>query len=325
MTLDDFLDFLAENGISFKTTYNSIVLNDCPHCNAVAEKVWLYKDRRNESGPFFGKCMKCDEKMNSRSYLIALGYPRTMVDNLHGAFTEGFKLDARTAIDDLTAIPELQIAEQPVEDLDISMFLPLPEVSTSEAALYAIKRGWTDKQKDDILIDYYGNAVVFIVRYEGKVVGYQRRLVHPFDPKLKTLSSQNFQKRRFVLEFPNDGDICVVEGPFTALSAWHYGYYAICTFGSNVGEQQIDTIANLAQTKKKDVAIGFDLDSAGKKGYCRIRAAMTFRKLGSYRVRPEYGNDLNDSWMAGKSVLSIMTMDVDQSIPELDLPFASFI
>lgn len=324
MDLDSFIDFLDESGIKYRTNCNSIVLQDCPDCGSHNNKVWLYKDRVNDCGPFFGKCLKCDTKFNSRSYLIALGYPRTLVDNLHGAFTEGFHLDVKTAIDDLdSVIPESQIEEQPVEELDISMFLPLPDVSTSEASLYAIKRGWTERQKDDILIDYYGNAVVFIVRHEGKVVGYQRRLVHPFDPKMKTLSSQNFQKRRFVLEFPNDGDICVVEGPFTALSAWHYGYHAVCTFGSNVGEQQIDTITKLAQTKKKDVAIGFDLDSAGKKGYRRIRNAMVWSGISTYRIKPEQGNDLNDSFLAQKGVI-IMQGDVDAVLDAIDLPFKEF-
>jgi len=326
MQLDEFLDFLTSNDIPFKTTHGSIVLNNCPHCNSSKEKVWLYKDRRNESGPFFGSCMKCSEKVNSRSYLIGLGYPKSMVDALHGPAADNWQLSV-AAIDILgdQTVSKVLVEDKEVVEPDISMFLPLDAVKSSDAAKYAIKRGWTENQAESVLIDYYGNAVVFIVRHEGQVVGYQRRFVTPFNPKMKVMSSQDFQKRRFVLEFPNDGDICVTEGPFTALSAWHFGYHAICTFGSNVGEKQIDRMAQLAETHNKKVAVGFDLDSAGKKGYSRIRAAMNFRKIESYRVRPEYGNDLNDSWIAGRGIIVLTPKDEDNTMPMLDLPFEAFI
>jgi hypothetical protein len=201
------------------------------------------------------------------------------------------------------------------------VFCPVGQFPEHPAAKYAIKRGWTPDQTQNILLDYMGSSVVFVVRDGGRVVGFQKRFLNPRDPSLKTLSSRGFQKRKYVLEYPNKGDICVCEGPFTALAAWHYGYHGICTFGSNVGEEQIEKIAKLAQEGRRKVAVAFDLDDSGYKGYRRVSLSLLWRDIETYRVRPERGNDLNDSWMAGSGIVRLPEDNEDVSIPGLGLSF----
>ena len=326
MTLDDFLDFLGAHGVAYKTIEKSIILSDCPSCGTAKDKVWLFKDRRDEGGPFFGQCMKCSEKTNSYAYLLAAGVEKSDIDALHARAVESLNLRMMPALNLFGGREEVE-KEEParVEPIDISAFIKIPEIPKHPASLYAIKRGWTDAQTNEILIDYFSAAVVFIIRDKGEPVGFQKRFLNPFDPKMKTMSSRGFQKSRFVVEYPNDGDICVCEGPFTALSAYHFGYHAVCTFGSNVGALQLDRIGELAKTTGKSVAIAFDLDDAGRKGYLRIRSAMCERGICTYRVKPEYGNDINDSWQAGKGVVVIPAEDTDSVLDAINLPFRGFL
>lgn len=318
MTLDEFIEFLETHGVSHHTTTGSIIISECPSCGSSKDKIWLYKDRPHENGPFFGKCMKCDEKWNSRSLLLALGIDSGEVRALHGIY-EDFNLSIMPVIDLFGTKAEKVIEAPETPHCDVSMFLPVDAVSKCEAAQYAVRRGFTPVQNNDVLIDYYTQSVVFVVRDGDKIVGYQRRFVHPIDPKMKTMSSPGFQKRNFVMSFPNDGDICVCEGPFTALSAWHFGYYGICTFGSNVGERQIDVISNIAAKAGKSVAVAFDNDKSGRKGFARVSSALKWRNIQAYRIRPETGNDLNDSWLAKTGVKVITTEMEDFSIPDLDI------
>ena len=327
MQITDFTNFLDDHGIYYKSAQNSIVLRTCPHCNSSKDKVWLFKDRKEDSGPFFGRCMKCEAKINSYSYLIDMGIDRSAVSTLHGRMqSDGLRLQV-APLDWFNAkAPEAKadFENGPIIPVDISAFVAVDTIPDHPASLYAIKRGWTPAQRSDILIDYFSSAVVFVARYEGQVVGFQRRYLNPIDPSRKTMSSLGFQKRRFVIEYPNDGDICVCEGPFSALSACHFGYHAICTFGSNVGEQQLQRIASLAEQTGKGVAVAFDIDSAGRKGYRNIRYVMKSKEIFSYRIKPELGNDLNDSFMAGKGAVVIPVEYEDISIPMLSLPFKEF-
>jgi hypothetical protein len=268
--------------------------------------------------------MKCETRTNSYAFLLNLGFAKETVDAMHGHRADGIAtLRMMPALDLFGGKNEVAPPETPpvIEPVDISLFVAIPDIMQHPAAQYAINRGWTESQVKDILVDYFSAAVVFVIREKGEVVGYQRRFIKPFDPKFKTMSSKGFLKRRFVVEYPNDGDICICEGPFTALSAWHYGYHAICTFGSNVGELQLDKMSEVAKETGKNVAIAFDLDSAGRKGYLRIRNTMFWRGVSTYRIEPEIGNDLNDSWKAGKGIKIIPANETDAVLDGLNLPF----
>lgn len=318
MLVDDFVAFLLKNDIEHTTNDQSIIFSEAPCCGG-HNKIYLFRNDSEPGVPFFGKCMKCDTPWNSFTYLSELGYELSELDALHGSLD---LKDMALAIQ----TPELfesKIALKPVEqekDFDISAFFPISEMPNHEASKYAISRGWTLQQNDSILIDIYTNSVVFVVRRAGAVVGYQKRFLVPPRPEMKVKSAPGFKKTQHIMEFPGNGPIMICEGPFTALSAWHYGYHAVCTFGAGITEHQIDLIADLARRTGKAVGVAFDLDAAGKKGYRIIRLGMYHEKIKTFQVRPEEGNDLNDSWKAKKGIVLVPSSSDDVTIPELAFP-----
>jgi hypothetical protein len=325
MTLEEFLGFLDRHGVEHRLAGESIVFKHCPSCGSDKDKVWMFQERRSERKPFFGKCMKCEEWFSSSSYLISLGINAKEVKTLHkGADLDDEDLVPPTMmtsiLDGIDRTDEPAAAEAPDVQVSLDNFFSVPAMKEHPAAKYAIKRGWTPAQSKTIMVDPFSSSVVFLVHgADGQPIGWQKRFLKPPLPDLKTLSSAGFKKNKWTIEFPNEGDICVCEGPFTALSAWHFGFYAICTFGSGVGEQQIAKIEELAQKTGKSVAVAFDLDDAGRKGYRKV--AMSLQWLGTpvYKIQPETGNDLNDSWQAGKGIVKISCEDEDLTIPEIKL------
>lgn len=321
MLLGDVIEYLDINGVEYVLSEKALIFQEAPCCGG-HNKLYLYiddKEVEDDDVPLFGKCHKCDTTWNSRSFLLALGHEHLDVNKLH---TGGDLSDF-----DLGSIPKLGInlataVAAPVNEsieIDLSTFYPIPELPNHPASLYAKKRGWTESQKDDIMIEMMSNSVVFLCREGGKVVGWQKRYLKPPFPEMKTKTIKGFKKTQHIIEYPNKGDILVCEGPFTALSAWHYGYHGVCTFGAAVSERQLNLIADLALKTGKRVAVAFDLDKAGRKGYRIVRLSMYWKGIDSYKVAPEVGNDLNDSWQAGKGVIVVPSVEDDITIPSLDL------
>jgi hypothetical protein len=216
-----------------------------------------------------------------------------------------------------TANPE---EEEVPRDTDISKFFRISDWPNHPASKYAITRGVTSEQYDDILIDHATNAVVFVCRDGDEVTGYQKRFVKPRDSRKKTKSSDGFRKTKELLIFCRDADILVCEGPFTALAAWHYGYCAICTFGSGMSTEQIDKIVKLAENGGKKIGIAYENDDAGNLSYDRLRKALYWLGQELFKVMPEVGKDLNDSWQEGKGIIVAKAEDWGgPAIPRLEM------
>ena len=323
MQVEEFVDFLSANGLEFHTTDRSIVLRESPCCGD-PDKIYMFKDS-NKAGRdgFYGKCMKCDTEWSSRTYLAEMGIDSSVIAALHGIENlEGFSLTTlptleiggKTEVDRGEEIPEA-----PAPEFSVDGFFQVSDFPDHEAARYAVSRGWTSAWEDTLMIDIMANAVVFVCREDGKVVGYQKRFLHPSDPKKKTKSVSGFRKTQHLILFPGNGDLTVCEGPFNGLSAWHYGRSGVVTFGSAVSERQVELIAAMAKRDGKSVGIAFDLDAAGRKGYRRLRLSLYWRGVNSYRIKPEFGNDLNDSWKAGKGLVVIPPELDDVTVPDLDM------
>jgi len=325
MLVDDFVNFLDHNDIGYTTNDQSIIFSEAPCCGGI-NKIYLFKNDSDPGQPFFGKCMKCDQPWNSFTYLSELGHELKELDILHGSTDlKDMELGVATSMEfDLLKSGPKKAEE--IVDFDLGFFVPLAEKPNHPASKYAISRGWTTQQSDSILVDLFTNSVVFVVRdlENGKVMGYQRRFLVPPRPEMKVKSAKGFKKTQHIMEFPGSGDILVCEGPFTALSAWHYGYHAVCTFGAGVSERQIALIIALARKTGKKVGVAFDLDKAGRKGYRVVRLGMYWEKIPTYQVRPETGNDLNDSWKAKKGLVILPSMKDDITVPELELPEEGF-
>lgn len=325
MLVDDFLSFLNKREVDYTTNDQSVILAEAPCCGG-HNKVYLYKEDSDPGRPIYGKCMKCDQAWNSYTYLSELGFDDKEIDILHGMVElKNLELGMINAID-FNLFQGKAKAKTETAYFDVNHYYPLEEVADHEASKYAISRGWTIDRKDDILVDIYSNSVVFVVRdAEGNALGYQKRFLVPPRPEMKVQSAKGFKKTQHILQYPNNGDILVCEGPFTALSAWHYGYHAVCTFGAGVSEKQIQLIIELAKKTGKKVGVSFDLDKAGQKGYRIIATAMHWEHIPVFVVKPEVGNDLNDSWKAGKGIQLLPPDTDDITIPELPFSVEDFL
>lgn len=334
MDLDDFKEFLEEYGIEYYEAGQSLCLKECPACGSSRFKVLLRVhnvDLDEDDGVFFGRCQRgsCEEGYSSIKYLLRMGVPKHEVLTLHGrdpiAALENFanpglkpKKDelAFTGLESNNSTPK----EEPEKVISISEFHKISAWPNYPASLYAIKRGVTEHFYDEILVDVDVNAVVFICRNaNGDPIGYQKRFVKPTNPDMKTQTSAGWSKTKHILNYPNDGDILICEGPFTAVSAWSYGFHAVCTFGSHVSNQQIEQIIEIAEKTGKEIGVAAENDKAGLKAYKAVRSHMYWKDRKIFRVYPETGKDLNDSWQAGKTY-KVETNDdwLGPSIPDVD-------
>lgn len=315
MNTEDFLVILEANGLSHGTNQKSVIIRDAPCCS---KKNKLYFFKRDSDAPLFGKCMSCDTTWNSISYLIQAGIPEDKVRQLHntGVMPDEIVL-GMTKID---LLGKKVVAEEKTEDpvFDDSTFYSVESSPDHPASIYAKKRGYTQDHSDKIMIDKLSNSVVYLVKKDGKLIGWQKRFVKPVHKDMKTKSAPGFSKTKHILEFPNNGDLLVCEGPATALSAWHYGFHAVCTFGAAVSPTQIKLIMEIVSKRGCKVGTAFDLDKAGKRGSRNVRLNMYWAGVSTFRVVPEYGNDLNDSWMAGKGYTVVPPEEDNLMLPDLD-------
>ena len=255
MILEDFIRFLDDKGINYRQKDDKLILAECPECGSFKYKVALFTDRIEEEGKLIGKCIKCDAPYTSFSYLLKLGFDIQEVKTLH-------KYAAVPMVnDDGYATLDLELNREIVKELyvpqviSLASFFKMSEWLDHPASQYSIKRGIPTELYDQIMIDPVLGAVVFVCYEDGKPVGFQRRLLHPFDPAQKTLSSEGWQKTQHILRFPNKGNLLVCEGPFTAVSGYRFGYDSICTFGAGVSNRQLELILDLAVDTGKSIGV----------------------------------------------------------------------
>lgn len=319
MEVQDFINFLTEHGIEHSTSGQSIKIKDCPECGA-SWKVHLRA--QIENGLMLGRCYsgRCQTDYSSVKYLRLAGIPEIDIQRLHAddaqKTLEGIG-NSLVLANQASSIDLLNsgLAQQNIDFVDISEFKYFLELDGHPAALYAAKRGAVPVFYDRIMIDPVSNAVVFVIFHNDVPVGWQKRYLEPKADMPKTKTSPGFKRDRYLLEFPGNGPIAVCEGPFTALSAWHYGYHGVCTFGSSVPVGQAKLIRQLAHNLQKEVCVAFDTDEAGKKGLDFLRKELG--PLITKEILPEYGNDLNESWMNTKGIIA-KPLDT-MAMPELHL------
>jgi MinD superfamily P-loop ATPase len=136
---------------------------------------------------------------------------------------------------------------------------------------------------------------------------------------MKTRTSHGFKVSEYILEFPNNGNIAVCEGPFTAASAYSLGYYAICTFGSNISKIKLEKITNIAKRLNKRVGIAIEnksggIDLANQKAYDKVVKYMFWQQIETFRIFP-YDKDLNDALINGKAVEEQEIKDFVPALP----------
>ena len=294
MEIAEIMGLLEEHGIDSRESGQSLAVQYCPECGKKKYKVLFRLSDGDE--PLLGKCMSgsCGQGYSTVSYMIKLGIPYADIMAAHG----------KDPVKDLEKMSDTAVKEviQPSfnapKGIDISEFFDVEILPNHPASLYAISRGYVKALSKNIKIDLNTSSVVFI-SYKGDTpVGYQKRFI--ISTGQKTDTAKDFDAGSNLIHFAGNGDIVLVEGPFTGVSAWHYGFDAFVTFGSNVSETQLIMIADYARNTRKSILVARENDDAGHKYYETIYNYFAWRGIEVKAVEPEIGSDLNDSWKVGK-------------------------
>jgi len=325
LNLEEFTDFLDEQGFNWVESGKSIALQDCPECGGSNYKVRLRVFDVDESEPFFGRCQRgsCHQGYSSISWLLKMEVPYTEVMGVHGLDPEknigGIVPEVQdSSLPDITAAPKDTKKDRPDVVIKTDWLKTIDSWPDHPVSVYAKKRGYVPEFSDIMQLDSKSGAVVFLVRDDkGDCIGFQKRFLYPSNPKMKTKSSDDFKPSEYTLTFHRPGaDVVMCEGPFTALSAWHYGFTGVCTFGAFVGDKQIKKVIDLAVKEKVQVGTAFDDDNAGLTALGKIARFMYWEEIPIFQISAEEGNDLNDSWQAGKG-FERRAVDINPAIPDI--------
>jgi hypothetical protein len=298
-TLEDFQEALDEVGVDWKISHSSINVKECPACGSSKYKVIFRLEPDEDEGIFFGKCLRgsCSEGYSSIKYLTMMGMERQKAIALHGkdpseALRGLSEIDKKTAVKN--TLPE--VVQQVV---DTSNFIPIETLPDHAVAKYAVRRGYVKELSDVIQMDLQDNSVVFLVNDGFITLGYQKRFISPLaNPKTKT--STGFNKDNMLIFYrPDPAPVAVCEGPFTALSAWHYEMQGVCTFGANISKNQMEQIIDMGRSGREVFYAAENDDQASDKSLRSFKAAMSWAGIPFQIIRSTIGKDLNDAWEKG--------------------------
>lgn len=296
MDLESFKEILDSEGIGYHESGRSLAVEYCPECERHKYKVFFRVVDVDDDEPFFGRCLSgsCQQNYSSFTYLKRLGVSYYTNMKAHGS-------DPEQAIKSLNPYFNVDIKlekkEKPKQqaDTNISNFYEVEIVPKLAVSKWAIQRGYVPELKDVIRIDKANSAVVFIVRDDsGRVLGYQKRFKTVVGKDPKTYTAPGFDASENILRFKNTGSVVICEGPFTALSAWHWGFDAISTFGSGISQKHLDMINDIAGDR--EILIAQEKDEAGYKYYKKISSYFHWLNITPKVILPNSGEDLNDSW-----------------------------
>lgn len=297
-TLEEIYEFCDLHGVDHKESSGHIVFRYCPSCDSEKWKVSLFEESLR------GKCFRCDETFSVQSYLYEFGVEP---DEIKKLFKKSSVAKDQQGLISLTPIfSEETLSKEKGSDntpsVDLSSFMKIEDWPDHPASLYAQKRGVTPDLHSQIMISTHVYGVVFLSHdYETKKCnGYQIRFVNPLT-QAKTYNLPGFQTAENIIIYEREGaDAVICEGPFNAVSAYNYGFTGIATFGSNFSARQAEMIIDFVKKRGCKLYSGFDMDEAGEKAFFIMKDVLDERGIQLLKIVPETGNDLNDSWMAGK-------------------------
>lgn len=295
------LDVFDHFGVGYKLTTRSIVCETCPSCGK-KDKVWLFKpDERKHSYRTGGQCWSCGVKYSAYTYFVECGFePDEVRKQLNIGLKAGADINA-----DLWQIPDFGVSPEAITETQSFTEAEIPETfvrpqywPTHPASRYARKRGVIKPIDDFVFIDPIKNAIAFPVIYQGQLAGFQRRYVEPSNPKIKTRTDPGVPRKSSLIVLGEESaPICVVEGPFDAVSAAWLGWQGVCTMGCVVTKEQAQSIAMMALDTSDSpfVYIGYDKDTEGEKGARELARLLDLYGIRFSRVYPKEGKDLNAS------------------------------
>lgn len=285
-------------GISHKVNKRSIIIKDCPVCHK-QWKIWMFRPDPNKGGGMTGgQCWRCGTSFSSFTLL------QQMTDLSNAKIASLIAPDKVYSPDlertDIWELPdfflseELRDLEDNIKEIDIpSNLMTVASYREHPAAIYARKRGIIPPYDESIFIDPLTASVAFPILCQDYLVGFQRRYVAPLDPKFRMRTDSGVPRASsFIFAGKPSSNICVVEGPFDAIAAAWFGFYAIATMGKEITRAQAQEIASYAIQNSKDgisplVHIGLDSDSAGEEGARTLARYLNAYGIPFCRVFPE--------------------------------------
>lgn len=211
-------------------------------------------------------CFRCGKTWRWRWMVAAIA--RCTVHSAYSVFFgtgagDEINKDLDPAMFDEPEVEELEEAEEPEVNLGPDFF---PIHHSQRGLEYVVKRGVTNASVlDDFDLRYHGlmDAVVFPVKKDGKVYGWQARRIDPREKELR-LISHTFAKGKFLLNWDyakTASKVALVEGPFDCVHVdlRKHGFAGIASLGKGISPDQIKLILDLPA---KDIYIGLDPDAS---------------------------------------------------------------
>lgn len=232
--------FLEDRQLPFKSAKRSFIL-DCvnPTCGK-EEHLWI----RKSTGRAI--CFRCSSRWSwialvARVARCSMGEARQLFYG-EGA---GECLEKPLDIDEL-----FNTKKEDEEQIDHPIlmgpdFVPVRlskggfEYANLRAPVEADVPNWMDRF--DLRFHAVMNAVVFPMKRDGVIYGWQARKIAPAPGELRMLSSM-FNKSRFLLNWDSakhESKIILVEGPFDCVQVDVPGYGAVASLGKGVSTDQI--------------------------------------------------------------------------------------
>lgn len=255
MSLASKLKQFLDDRVSYYETKKSYV-SSCPVCGK-ADHFYIRKSNGRSI------CFKCGKKFNWRGLVGQLAnIPSIKAHEF--LFGEGGGDFIESPLDlDLFSKRE----EEEVElDRPIQMGLDFFPVEHSEDGLqYLLKRGVVRPDLIfgyDIRFHHAMNAVVFPIKRDGVLYGWQARKVAPKENELRLISASQFNKSHFLLNWDRavqSKKLILVEGPFDCVHVDLPGYGAVASLGKGVSLDQIQMILS---SPAEEVYLGLDPDAS---------------------------------------------------------------
>jgi hypothetical protein len=282
---------LQEEGIPFKTNARSTITH-CPSCEK-PWKLWLMKPRDSSSPWSNGQCWSCGEKFNSLTLLVGNNVDKDRAKSLLG-------LKETITLENLYDFEAFKFKPDPIEILEpIEIKMPFPTIESNLShpiSKYAFKRGVVKTPlTKQVFIDTRAGAVVFPIYYKNeKLIGYQKRYINPIGNKTKT--SDGIPVASSVWTIKNENKpVLLVEGPFDAIAAYHFGYTPICFFGAQPTKTKLLIAADEFLKGGSDyLYIGFDDDPVGEAAAVEAMNILDSFGIPTKRIVPANSKDFNE-------------------------------
>jgi 5S rRNA maturation endonuclease (ribonuclease M5) len=195
----------------------------------------------------------------------------------------------------------LRIMAQPSYTVEVPSYAEAVLKPWARSHPYVRSRGISQETCERLQIGYdpAANRIVFPHWWNGKLVGWQKRII-PFSrswpgttpPYPKYKNSSGFPKSETLYGFDRVADMnhaVVVESPMSLAKAYELGWRSVvATFGAKVSQTQINLLRDFSR-----VYVWFDDDVPGHRAEYKLVNGL-HRHTDVRVVEPDHGRDLGD-------------------------------